>query len=551
MPRNFSSVGVVGLGAMGAGIAEVFARNGISVVGVERDPEQVARGRAHVEQSTGRAVARGRMSSDQQSELVGRITFTTSMADLADCELVVEAVVERLDLKRQIFAELDRTVRPDAVLATNTSSLSVTEIAAATTTPGRVVGLHFFNPAPVQALCEVIRTVLVAPDVVEDVVELVRRLGKSPVVAGDRAGFIANALLFGYLNRAVSLYEARYATREDIDAAMQLGCGYPMGPLTLLDLIGLDTAHEILRTMYREGRNRLHAPAPLLGQMVAAGLLGRKTGRGFYTYADPHAARVVDDAETPAPADRAATARQVSTVGLVGTGSMAKDIADALGAGGVEVIHVGGGRTHELVRADLVLEAGPDEPTAKRAAFEVLDDGCPGAILATTGSLVPVVECAAATSRPTDVVGMHFAHGDPGGPLVEVVSSVVTSPVAADAVRALCALLGRPAVSCGDRAGFLVDALLFPYLNDAVRMLETGYATTDDIDIAMTLGCRLPAGPFEVLDSIGNDVALGVLRTLHAQNPEPGLAPAPLLGQLVTAGRLGHSTGRGFREHGR
>jgi 3-hydroxybutyryl-CoA dehydrogenase len=536
---------------MGAGIAEVFARNGVGVVGVERDSEQLARGRGHVEQSTGRAVARGRMSPDQQSELVGRITFTTSMAELADCGLVVEAVVERLDLKRQIFAELDHLVRADAVLATNTSSLSVTEIAAATTTPARVVGLHFFNPAPVQALCEVIRTILVAPDVVEDVVGLVRRLGNSPVVAGDRAGFIANALLFGYLNRAVSLYEARYATREDIDAAMQLGCGYPMGPLTLLDLVGLDTAHEILRTMYRQGRDRLHAPSPALGQMVAAGLLGRKTGRGFYTYAAPDSPQVVGDDETPPSADRPARARQVGTVGLVGTGSAAAAIAGALGARDVEVIHVGSGRAEELSRADLVLEAGADDPAAKRAVFEALDARCPDAILATTGSLVPVVECAAATGRPEDVVGMHFAHGDPGGPLVEVVSTVVTSAMAADTARSLCARLGKHAVSCGDRAGFLVDALLFPYLNDAVRMLETGYATADDIDTAMTLGCRLPAGPFEVLDSLGNDVALGVQRALYAQNPEPGLAPAPLLGQLVTADRLGRSTGRGFREHGR
>ena len=551
MPRNFSSVGVVGLGAMGAGIAEVFARTGVDVVGVERDPEQLARGRAHVEQSTGRAVARGRMSPEQQSELVGRIAFTTSMADLADCGLVVEAVVERLDLKRQIFAELDRTVRADAVLATNTSSLSVTEIAAATSAPDRVVGLHFFNPAPVQALCEVVRTVLVARDVVEDVVGLVRRLGKSPVVAGDRAGFIANALLFGYLNRAVTLYEARFATREDIDAAMQHGCGYPMGPLTLLDLIGIDTAHSILQTMHSQGHDRLHAPAPLLAQMVAAGLLGRKTGRGFYAYAGPHSAQVVDDDQTPAPDEGRGTARQVATVGLVGAGLLAAGIAEALRAGGIEVICVGGDRTAELPRVDLVVEAVPDEPTAKRAVFTALDADCPGAILATTASLVPVVECAAATTRPADVVGLHFARRDPGGPLVEVVSTVVTSQVATATARTLCARLGKHVVSCGDRAGFLVDAMLFPYLNDAVRMLETGYATADDVDTAMTLGCRLPAGPFEELDSLGNDVALDIQRALYAQQPEPGLAPSPLLGQLVTAGRLGRRTGRGFREHGR
>ena len=170
-------------------------------------------------------------------------------------------------------------MKPDAVLATNTSSLSVTEISVATHNPRRVVGMHFFNPAPVLKFVEVIRTVVTEEAVVDDVKALAERLGKMPVVIGDKAGFIANALLFGYLNHAVSMFESRYATREDIDAAMQLGCGLPMGPLALMDLIGLDTAYEILDTMYKQGRDRLHAPSPVLKQMVTAGLKGRKTGK--------------------------------------------------------------------------------------------------------------------------------------------------------------------------------------------------------------------------------------------------------------------------------
>jgi 3-hydroxybutyryl-CoA dehydrogenase len=284
MSRDFSTIGVIGLGTMGAGIAEVFARNGYQVVGVEQSEETLKRGRQHVEHSTGRAVKRGKLTEEQQEELVGRITFTTDMGDVKDCGLVVEAVVEQLPVKQDIFRKLDGIVRPDAVLATNTSSLSVTEIGTATSHPGRVIGVHFFNPAPVQALVEIIRTVVTEPDVLEDAAELARSLQKTPVVVGDKAGFIANALLFGYLNHAASMFESHYATREDLDAAMRFGCGYPMGPLALLDLIGLDTAYEILDTMYKQGRDRLHAPAPILKQMVTAGLLGRKSGRGFYTY---------------------------------------------------------------------------------------------------------------------------------------------------------------------------------------------------------------------------------------------------------------------------
>ena len=270
---------MVGLGTMGAGIAEVFAREGLQVVGVEPTEEALERGRGHLRHSTDRAVRRGQAQPRRtRTPCSGRVRFTTSLDDLADVDLVIEAVPEQLDLKQEIFAALDKICKPDAILATNTSSLSVTEISVATSRPSQVVGMHFFNPAPVLKLVEVVRTVVTEQEVVEDVKALADRLGKVPVVIGDKAGFIANALLFGYLNHAVSMYESHYATREDIDAAMRLGCGYPMGPLALLDLIGLDTAYEILDTMYRQSRDRLHAPAPVLKQMVTAGLRGRKTG---------------------------------------------------------------------------------------------------------------------------------------------------------------------------------------------------------------------------------------------------------------------------------
>src|SRR5689334_4316509 len=299
MAREFSKVAVVGLGTMGAGIVEVFARNAIDVVAIEVDEAAVDKGRGVLQHSTDRAVSRGKLSAEDQADLHARVHFTSSMDEVADCQLVIEAVPEHLHLKKEIFAKLDAVVGPDAILATNTSSLSVTEIAVATSNPKRVVGMHFFNPAPVLQFVEVIRTVVTEDEVFEDVKALAQRLGKQPVIVGDKAGFIANALLFGYLNHAVSMFESKYASREDIDAAMRLGCGYPMGPLALMDLIGLDTAYEILDTMYKQGRDRLHAPSPILKQMVSAGLKGRKTGRGFYTYEAADSPKVVDDALTP------------------------------------------------------------------------------------------------------------------------------------------------------------------------------------------------------------------------------------------------------------
>jgi 3-hydroxybutyryl-CoA dehydrogenase len=591
MTRDFSTVGVIGLGTMGAGIVEVFARNGIDVIAVEVDDAAVERGRGVLVNSTARGLERGKMDQQSYDALHARVRYTTALEDLADVDLVVEAVPESLELKKSIFTRLDGIVGSDTILATNTSSLPVTEIAVATTNPKRVLGMHFFNPAPVLQFVEVIRTVITADDVFEDVKALAERLEKKPVVVGDRAGFIANALLFGYLNHAVSMYESKYATREDLDAAMRFGCGYPMGPLALLDLIGLDTAYEILDTMYKQGRNRLHAPQPLIKQMVSAGLKGRKSGRGFYTYEAPGSPVVVPDAQTPSAGVPAGVElRTVSTVGVVGSGTMATGIIEVFAKAGYEVTYVArgedkvagvraaieksnarmvdkgrmttedaeavlgritGSTTREsLADVDLVVEAIAEDLAIKQELFRDLDRICAkGAILATTTSSLPIIDCAKVTSRPDDVIGMHFFNPAQIMKLVEVVHTVSTSPDVVATVQDLCRRLGKVAVTCGDRSGFIVNALLFPYLNDAVKMLEAHYASADDIDTAMKTGCSLPMGPFELLDVVGLDVSLAIERELYVEFREPGFAPAPLLEHLVTAGYLGRKTGRGFRTY--
>ncbi len=589
MSREFTKVGVVGLGTMGAGIAEVFARSGLPVVAIERDEAAILRGRGHVEHSTARAVARGKLTPAQQRALLERIDCGTDLAALAEVDLVVEAVPEHLDLKRAIFARLDEICKPETILATNTSSLSVTEIAVATRRPGKVIGLHFFNPAPVMKLVEIVRSVVTEQDVVDDVEAFAQKLGKVDVTIGDRAGFIANALLFGYLNHAAALYESRYAIREDIDAAMMLGCGLPMGPLALIDLIGLDTSYEILDTMYEQTRDRLHAPAPILKQMITAGLLGRKVGRGFYTYDAPDSPTVVEDETMPLLAP-IATPRRVERVGVVGSGVMATGIVEVLARGGYDVTFVARSsgkadqvrtsvarsmekavqrdkldavardaalhritssvRLDDLADVQLVIEAVVEDITVKQALFSNLDEICPpGTVLATTTSSLPVIQCAAATGRPGEVIGMHFFNPAAVMRLVEVVSTVSTTPDVEATALEVAASIGKRAVRCADRAGFIVNALLFPYLNDAVKMLEAHYASADDIDSAMKVGCGYPMGPFELLDVVGNDVSLAIQRTLYQEFHEPGFAPAPLLEHLVTAGRLGRKTGMGFRDY--
>jgi 3-hydroxybutyryl-CoA dehydrogenase len=519
MAHEINRVGVVGLGTMGAGIVEVFARAGLDVVAVEVDAGPLERGRATLTASVGRAVARGRLAAADRDALLARVDLTTDTAALGPVDLVVEAVPERMELKRAVFAELERVCRRDAVLATNTSSLAVTEIAAGTDRADRVVGMHFFNPAPVMRLVEVVRTVLTDPDAVAAVSSLCTRIGKVGVSVGDRAGFIANALLFGYLNQAVGMVGSGRVAPTELDAAMTLGAGLPMGPLALLDLIGLDVAYEILTTMYRRGgRGVRHAPDPLLAEMVAAGLLGRKSGRGFHRYGpDGPPAETAAESGVDTPA----------MVGVVAGGGPLTGLAAALADAGDRVTTVESGRLDDLGPADVVLcDGGPE-------VFAALDAVCrPGAVLASVSDR-PVVGNAAATSRPADVVGLHPV----GERLVEVVHTVRTAPAAVATARALGRRAGRTPVGCPDRAGFVVGALVVPYLNDAVRMVEASYATPDDIDAAMTLGCGYPEGPLTRLEQMGPAVALDLMRRIWAETREPGLAPAPLLEQLVTAGR--------------
>jgi 3-hydroxybutyryl-CoA dehydrogenase len=280
-PRPVRRVGVVGSGTMATGIVEVCAKAGYDVTAVARSDAKAAGMLAALRRSMEKAVQRGKLTEPDRDAALARITAVTSLDELAGTDLVVEAVIEDLAVKQALFASLDEILPPGAVLATTTSSLPVVECAAATGRPRDVVGVHFFNPAPVMKLVEVVRTVTTADDTVATALAFCERLGKHPVTCGDRAGFIVNALLFPYLNDAVKMLQANYASADDIDAAMVVGCGYPLGPFALLDVVGLDVALAIQRTLFQEFREPGFAPAPLLEQLVTARYLGRKAGKGF------------------------------------------------------------------------------------------------------------------------------------------------------------------------------------------------------------------------------------------------------------------------------
>jgi 3-hydroxybutyryl-CoA dehydrogenase len=277
-------VGVLGSGIMGSGLAEVAAKAGCEVIVRSRTRASADGLLAGLARNLDRQVAKGKLTADEQAEVQGRVSATDQLDGLVECDLVIESVVEDLTVKKALFAELDRVAQPDAIFASNTSTLPIVELAVQTQRPDRVCGLHFFNPAPVMKLVEIVRPITASDQTVESVRAFAIACQKEPVEVADRAGFVVNALLFPYLNNAVRMLENGTASMEDIDTAMQGGCNFPMGPFALLDLVGLDTSVSILDALYEEFRDPNYAAVPLLRRMVAAGRLGRKTGQGFYSY---------------------------------------------------------------------------------------------------------------------------------------------------------------------------------------------------------------------------------------------------------------------------
>jgi 3-hydroxybutyryl-CoA dehydrogenase len=277
-------VGIVGSGIMGSGIAEVAAKAGHEVVLRSRQQATAERMVTSLEKSLAKQVERGKLEEADATATLSRVTATSDLADLKDCDLVIESIVEDLPAKRHLFNELDRIVQESAILATNTSTLPVIELAMETGRPERVCGVHFFNPAPAMALVEIVRPLTASDETIAEARAFAEACGKSPVEVKDQAGFIVNALLFPYLNNAVRLLEGGVASKDDIDSAMKGGCNFPMGPLALLDLVGLDTSLAILDALYDEFRDPNYSPVPLLRRMVSAELLGRKSGKGFYDY---------------------------------------------------------------------------------------------------------------------------------------------------------------------------------------------------------------------------------------------------------------------------
>ncbi|OIJ68240.1 oxidoreductase [Streptomyces mangrovisoli] len=562
---------MVGLGTVGEAFLRLAHAAGHRVIGVDTDPDAVARADRRLKASAG-------------ADTAGETHLTDDLAALSGADVVIEAVGDDLADKARLLRRIGGL--SPAPVVTTTAGLSLAELAIASGRPGTLAGLRFLVPPGPGGTVEAVTTTLTAPATTTAVQSLIASLGLKPVSSlGVQPATDATALVLAQLNRAVSFLEAGHATRDDIDTAMRLGCGLPAGPLRLLDTFGLDTAHSLLTGLHHATGQACFRPAPLLSRLVATGRLGRKSGEGFHTWDDE--GRTVHDTTALAPAGTAT--RHVRTVAVVGSGTMARGIAEVCATAGHPTVLVARsddkaaaalaaieqsltrsvrrGRVTAQQKAaalaaltpaatvdavsgrDLVIEAVAEDLAVKRDLFARLGrlTAAHGTILATTTSSLPVATCAEASGRAADTIGLHFFNPAPALRLVEVVRTPDTTDAVHAAANAFVGGLGKTAVTCPDRAGFIVNCLLFPYLGQAVRLLHRPGTSIDAIDAAVRDGFGYPMGPFELLDTIGLDVSLAIQQRLYDDLADPDQEPAPLLAALAGTGALGRKNGRGFR----
>ncbi|MEU4656352.1 3-hydroxyacyl-CoA dehydrogenase family protein [Streptomyces sp. NPDC023723] len=565
-------VGIVGLGALGEPLLRMLCAAGHHVVGVEPEVGVLAR----VDQRTKAADAARSADGDFT------LTLTNDTAALCRADLVIETVTEDLRTKTEVLRRLDSVCSDHTVLVSTTASLSLTHLAIASGRPSRTLGLRLLAPPAPESAAEPVRLAMSDDDAVEALHRLLRTTGLRSVALGPVPSRDATALVYAFLNRAVALCADGYIGHEDLDTALRLGCGLPLGPLEMLDGLGVDRVHSALLELWRQTDDDAFRPSPLLTSMVRDGALGRKTGRGIHRYDD-----LGNRLPSAQPVETDGGAEGVRTVGVVGSGTMARGIAQVVAAAGLRTVVVTrtqrkavdvraavdasltsavrrGVLTVEQRRTaldllditdahpalsgcDLVIEATAEDPDVKHAVFERLGAVCrPGAVLATTTSSLSVGACAVASGRPEAVLGLHFFNPAPTMRLVEVVRTADTRPDVVALGHALCRRLGKTPVECDDRTGFIVNRLLFPYLADAVRLLERHDVDIEETDHAVRQGFGFPMGPFALLDTIGLDVSLAILRSLHQAFPEPDMKPPMLLEQLVAQGCLGRKSSHGF-----
>jgi 3-hydroxybutyryl-CoA dehydrogenase len=548
--RPAAVIGVLGAGTMGSGIAQLAARSGARTLLHDPIAEALERGAERAREGLAKEAARGRISEHDAQASSERLRTVEDMSALAPCELVIEAAPERAELKRELYERLSEIVSADCVLATNTSSMLVTAIAAAASHPERVVGMHFFNPAPVMRLLEVVAGVRSSPRALAVAVATGEAMGKTVIEAKDGPGFIVNRCNRPFGLEALRLLQERISDIETIDRICRMEGGFRMGPFELMDLVGVDTGLEVSRSFYEQsfGEPRWR-PSMIAARYVAAGLHGRKSGRGYYDYADGVGKHRPED---PVTFDGGTPGHGEGVVVICGEGAIAQELRDAANDAGYEVrpphAPTGGVLPALVIDCDATVGSGgatgslaPGQPD-RRGAHQGPQGGA-RVLLCAAGSL-------GALDPEGSAVGFHVLPPLAHAQLVELTRSDSSSPVAAARAERFFQALGKHVAWVGDAPGLVLGRIVCQVINESAFALGEGVGSAHDIDTGMLLGLSHPRGPFEWADAIGLDHVLTVLDALCSEYREERYRPAPALRQLVRAGQLGNESGAGFFDYG-